>query len=351
MRGASRGSPWGKYNLSFDAPTVVTDVVTGKPLVLNTAHATTEHPAMLHTTSIQKSAGQRFLGFGEDGGGTVAKAAAAKEAARHAKYLAKRDAMLRKSSVARSRPWAESSSSSSAASGFPSARDLAHVPLDSDKLAAWFRVHGVDETVVMRATVKTEERATSRRSARDAAARSSSRRLRSNAARVLEREARLSHSMQLELSEAEAKLERRAAKRAAKRAQRAAEAAAAAAEEEEAGLGKAMGVSIPLMGPPLFPGRMTERETRKLPRKLAGIKAAHIGELQNAVHEELELERRRNLHMSQCTDRIKLQFLRRENRRLRVVAKERIRGIEEVSASRLPLHCMRILLTIWLCPP
>ena len=47
------------------------------------------------------------------------------------------------------------------------------------------------------------------------------------------------------------------------------------------------------------------------------------------MHEELELERRRNLHMSQCTDRVKLQFLRRENRRLRVVAKERIRDIEE----------------------
>ena len=330
MRGASRGSPWGKYSLSFDAPTVVTDVVTGKPLVLNTAHATTEHPAMLHMISVQKSAGQRFLGFGEDGGGTVAKAAAAKEAAREAKHRAKREAMLRKSSVARSRPWAESSSSSrSAAPGFPSARDLASAPLDSDKLAAWFRLHGVDEAVVVRSTAKQVERATSRRSARDAAARSSSRRLRSNAARVLEREDRSSPSMRLELSEAEAKLERRASKRAAQRAQRAAEAAAAAAEEEEEGLGKAMGVSIPLMGPPLFPGRMTERETRRLPRKLAAIKAAHIGELQNAVHEELELERRRNLHMSQCTDRVKLQFLRRENRRLRVVAKERIRDIEE----------------------
>jgi hypothetical protein len=73
---------------------------------------------------------------------------------------------------------------------------------------------------------------------------------------------------------------------------------------------------------------MTEKELKALPRKLAAIKAAHIGELQSVVHEELELERRRNLRISQCENVRTREFLVRENRRLRLVAKERVRDLK-----------------------
>ena len=292
------GRDYGKYHLAFDAPTIVFDAVTGKPLALNTAHASTEHPAMLHTVAIGKSAGQRFLGIG-NGGGVAANAAAAKERRREARHKRRRDAMLAKSGP-RERPWASSTT--------PNARDIANAADDPTKLAAWLRRHGANPS----RSIAAERRTNTAAASAAAAKRRSERRLVGSASRVLR-------------GDGSARRDR--SRRASAAAAAASAAAALAARDDD--LGHALGVSIPLMPPPLFvPKNVTAKEAARLPRKLAAIKASHIGELQNALHEELELERRRNLRMSQCKDKMKLAFLRKENVRLRKVAKKRVRDIE-----------------------